>query len=245
MSEAVKDSDAPDYAWEASEIAPEEREKLYKLTKSYHRAMRALRGLMYKIYGAFGALGMVAAAAEALAIMMMLPLKQTVPVFYEVDKQTGWIGSAISVHDAPKAFSTRNAEHFLRIYLKSRLGYVAEDDQDDWDIVQTMSAAPEWQKYLAERKADGSPQRTLSAARGQQKITNPLFGTPLYDGGTWSFPAHYGKLLVRNEAVGVEQQCNAVIDFQWHPEMPMTQLQADINPGGMQVVSLQEIGCHQ
>ena len=74
-------------------IHPDERELQFKETLSFHarhvdhQRRFALAGLVV------GAAGLFVGLAGVGAVIVMLPLKQTVVKFVEVDSSTGWIGA--------------------------------------------------------------------------------------------------------------------------------------------------------
>lgn len=237
-------TDVRSMSYVAGAIQPRDREALYNDNKSLYSREAALRRRFNSLGYFVGAAGALMGFCGVAAVLVMLPLEKTVPIFYLHDPQTGYIGEGVGARDAPATFSAQDAEHYMAIYLPARAGYAADHDRANYDTVAAMSSAQEWQKFLLERKAPDSPYRTIGASPGQVMISNITFDKPTSHENTWGYPVHYDKRVITDQSAENEvHHCNAIIDFQWHPELQMTQPARLINPAGMQVVSYQPIGC--
>jgi type IV secretion system protein VirB8 len=81
------------------------------------------------------------------AVLLLTPLKQTIPYFTFVDKETGAV-QAVVVND--RASITTNeavVRYWLGRYVSSRERYVYRLQQEDYDFVMATSAAPIAQEY--------------------------------------------------------------------------------------------------
>ena len=75
-------------------IHPDEREQQYKETLSFHAKHVDHQRRLSVASLVVGAAGLIVGLAGVGAVIVMLPLKQTVVKFVEVDSSTGWIGEA-------------------------------------------------------------------------------------------------------------------------------------------------------
>jgi len=227
---------------EASAIHPDAREEQFKETLSFH-AQRVKDSRRAGRAGWFaGVIGMTAGMAGCVAVVMMLPLKQTVVRFVEVDRSTGWSGDAIEAHDAPKIFNERVGRHDVRTYIESREGYNPTTDQREWQTVKAMSSENAFNEYTAWRKSDVSPLKILKT-NGHVDIDNFSWDKAYkMPDGTWSYVAHFDMRMVNDQAVGPWKSKTATVAFQWHPEMHRSELDSELNPTGFQVLSYERPG---
>jgi len=133
--------DAPAFVHHAVPVHPDQRERLFKETLSFHAAEKVLQRRFNRAGWIAGSVGALLGLAGVAAVVVLLPLKQTTVKWIEVDSATGWVGEVAGAVDAPRLFGERVAGHFLRQYVEAREGYVPETDQLQWDTVRAMSSA--------------------------------------------------------------------------------------------------------
>ena len=217
-------------------IHPDEREHQFKETLSFHAKHVDHQRRLGVASLVVGAAGLIVGLAGVGAVIVMLPLKQTVVKFVTVDSSTGWVGEAVGARDAPKMFNERVAHQYLRQYLEAREGYNPIDDQRQWDTVKAMSSADEFENYNAWRKSELAPVKQLGS-NGHVDITNFSFSKPIHEkNDTWSYTVRYQRREVKGQNVSQFRPWHADIEFQWHPEMTQSEPDSEVNAGGMQVL---------
>jgi type IV secretion system protein VirB8 len=81
------------------------------------------------------------------AVLMMTPLKQTMPYFVYVDKETG-VTQAVVVNDRISITANEAVvRYWLGRYVSARERYVYRLQQEDYDFVMATSATPVAQEY--------------------------------------------------------------------------------------------------
>lgn len=224
-------------AHHAVAIHPDDREAQFKETLSFHAAEAKLRRAFNRTGWIVGAAGLLVGLAGVGTVAVMLPLKQTVVKFVEVDSSTGWVGDATAARDAPRMFSERVAHQYLRRYIEAREGYNPVDDQRQWDAVRTMTSAEAFEGYNAWRKSDLAPVKQLQTA-GHVDVNNFSFSKAVKEANnTLSYTVKFQRREVKGQNVGPIKAWHADISFQWHPEMTQSEPDSEVNPGGMQVMS--------
>ena len=229
--------DAPAFVHHAVPVHPDERERLFKETLSFHAAEKVLQRRFNRAGWIVGSIGALLGLAAVAAVVVLLPLKQTTVKWIEVDSATGWVGEVAGAADAPRLFGERVAGHFLRQYLEAREGYVPETDQLQWDTVRAMSSADEMENYKAWRRTELAPVRQL-AMGGHVDVFN-FNPDRLLKGAseTYSCTVRFDRPVIKGASIGHTEHWVATVDFQWHPEMTMSSQDAQLNYAGMQVIA--------
>ena len=226
-------------SWKAAPVTLETRQQYFNEVASYSseimlaaRRARSTGWLVGAIGTAVGVLGILSAAS-------LFPLKRTEVQFFEVDRSTGYIGASLAATDAPRLFSQQTAYHALRDYVDAREGYVPETDDLMFHKAAIMSAPDEQQRYAAMRKAPLSPPNALGRT-GYVRIDNfHISQIGSGKGQTFVYLARFDRVVVRGGQAEPVEHWSATIQFQWHPELPMSAQDRLINPGGFQAVAYQ------
>jgi type IV secretion system protein VirB8 len=199
-------------------------------SQDVHGALRASRRLAWIV-----ALGLgVIALLEAVAIVVMMPLKTVVPYTITVDRQSGYVETARGLIPGRLSQDTAVTEAFLAQYVLAREGYDVTDLQANYRKVALWSAGPARDQYL----------RTMSAS-------NPQSPMKLYPPTSVLQPIIKSvSLLSRNSALvrfdverhdygaatGERQSYAAVIGFRY-TGAPMRMGDRFLNPLGFQATS--------
>jgi type IV secretion system protein VirB8 len=121
-----------------------------------HGGLRASRRLAWIV-----ALGLgVIALLEAVAIVVMTPLKTVVPYTITVDRQTGYVETAQGLNPGRLSQDAAVTQAFLAQYVLAREGYDAADLQATYRKVALWSAGSARDQYL----------RSMSAANPQSPM---------------------------------------------------------------------------
>jgi type IV secretory pathway component VirB8 len=111
--------DAQTFADHARPIHSDDRELQFKEVLSFHASEKVLQRRFNRAGWIVGTIGAVLGLAGVGAVVILLPLKQTVVKWIEVDTSTGWVGEVAGAADAPRMFNARVADHFLRQYIRA------------------------------------------------------------------------------------------------------------------------------
>ena len=113
-------------------------------SQDVHGALRASRNLAWIVALGLGAIALL----EAVAIVVMMPLKTVVPYTITVDRQTGYVETARALIPGRLSQDTAVTEAFLAQYVLAREGYDAADLQANYRKVALWSAGPTRDQYL-------------------------------------------------------------------------------------------------
>lgn len=226
-------------SWRAVPVPPEARQHYFDEVASYSselaRTARRARNAGWIV----GAIGTAAGVAGIVSAATLFPLKRTEVQFFEVDKSTGYIGSSLAATDAPRLFSEQTAYHALRDYVDAREGYVPETDDLMFHKAAVMSSPDEQQRYAAMRKAPLSPPNVLGRT-GYARVDD-FHISPIGSGKahTFVYLVRFDRVVVRGGQAQPTEHWSATIEFQWHPELPMSAQDRLVNPGGFQAIAYQ------
>ncbi|MBY8826571.1 virB8 family protein [Hephaestia mangrovi] len=170
---------------------------------------------------------------EAIALLLLVPLKTVVPYTLLVDRQTGYV-QALKPVDAQLVSSTKAlTQSFLVQYVIAREGYDYDSLQADYRKVGLWSAGDARRAYVAHMQASNpdSPLRRYPRATivdVSVKSVTPLgknvamvrFSTQRHDQGAREYPA---------------ENWVSVIRYTWSGA-PMSVADRYVNPLGFQVV---------
>ena len=228
----------------AGPIDPASRETQYKESLSFYgQKQRDWR--LFGIAGlVVGLAGLVAASSEGVAIAVMMPLKQTVVRWIEVDSATGWHGDAVASHDAPKMFNDRVQRRDIVTFIKAWEGYDPIQDHTQWKTVRAMSSAELFSNYNAERKSDVSPVKQLSL-NGHVEIKDGsfLWGKPIKQpDGTTIYVVEYQKRQIKEQNVSEFRPYHATIVYRYDPDKKQKEEDAEINDNGFEALRFNEEG---
>jgi type IV secretion system protein VirB8 len=98
---------------------------------------------------------------SATAVVLMVPLKQTVPYYIYVDRQTG-ATQAVVVNDSQTITSNEAvARYWVSRYVMARERYVYRLQQEDYDLVMVTSAEGVGREYSKQYEGPNSKIETL------------------------------------------------------------------------------------
>jgi type IV secretion system protein VirB8 len=184
-----------------------------------------------------GGTGIVSLLASAVTVASLFPLKQTEVRFFLVDQSTGIISAPVSIADAPKIFSEAQDRQYLRRYIEAREGWVYEMDQRNTHLANVMSVPAEQARIADKRVAETSPAKLLGKD-GHIQVENFRFHQ--LAGGrarSRSYLVQFDVTVWRGTQKESTKPYSATIDYEWHPELPMTPDDRSDNAGGFQVLA--------
>src|SRR4051812_5893327 len=119
-----------------------ERSTYYQQAQSWaeeiHHGLRASRRRAYIVAGMAAAIAML----EAVALVLLMPLKTVVPYTITVDRQTGYMELAQGLKPGLLAQDTAVIQSFLMQYVLARETFDVSDLQDNYQKVAAWSTGP-------------------------------------------------------------------------------------------------------
>ncbi|MBA4163091.1 MAG: hypothetical protein C0510_00440 [Erythrobacter sp.] len=151
----------------------------------------------------------VIALAEALALVLLIPLKTVEPYTLLVDRQTGHVEALAPLDAQVIAPDTALTRSFLVQYVIARESFSADDLQDDYRKVSLWSGGEARQRYQRDMQA-GSPNSPLAylprraQIRTEIKSVSPLgagramvrFTTTRIDPGAQAAPPQHWAAII-------------------------------------------------
>ena len=229
----------------AVELDGHSREVFYRAAVSRLNSIEADAKVARQLGVWIGGAGLLTAiiASTATAMVFLSKPQPPPPGFVLVDRQSGVIGPATAAPDAPKLFGEMTNERTLRDFIARCTGFVPQTWRLDFHACMVM-ASPDEQQRLAAALSPGGPD----------------YPPDLFGKGGWAMPTrflafvdrdagshgtlHYQVRYERTEmANGRETRPHytADVQFQCHPERPMSAEDRLLNPGGFQCVSFSSV----
>ena len=182
------------------------------------------------------AIGLIVASAFGWILVLSRPLPP--PQFFEVDRSTGIVAAPVSITDAPKLFSEATDHHYLKDYILACEGWDPPMDPANYRKCQLMSSSDQQARYIAWREKPTSPPKALGRA-GFVQIENFRYHRQavLEKSGTRRYLVQFDRTVWRGSDKVSAQTWSATVDFQYHPELPMSPRDRDDNLIGLQVLA--------
>lgn len=141
-------------------------------SRDVHGALRASRSMAWLVAIAFG----IIALLEAVALIVMMPLKTVVPYTITVDRQTGYVETAASILPGKLTQNTAVNQAFLAQYVLAREGFDATDLQANYRKVAVWSSGDARNRYLRDMAATNpqSPVKLYPATSVLQPIIKSI-----------------------------------------------------------------------
>ncbi len=177
------------------------------------------------------------AGLAILAVIAMLPLKQTVPYLIYVDKSTG-ITQVVDVATPSKITQDEvNAKHWVTRYIQARERYIYQLLQEDYDFVMATSDAAQ-QKIFAKIFEPG-PNKKDAVLRDQVEERIRIASVQLAPGQAGRATVRFIKETYRAGAREPEKVETMIVDlaFGWAPVGAWTEKNRLINPLGFRVLA--------
>jgi type IV secretory pathway component VirB8 len=223
--------------WSAKPLSTAAKERKFRELMDLN-AERALLGRSAILVGwALGGTGIACMIASAVTCATLFPLKTVEYRLLVADQSRGIIGTPVGLQDAPKVFGEANDRYYLRRYIEAREQYVYELDQQNDHLAKVMSSPDEQARIAEKRLSPDSPARKLGKD-GHVQVENFRFHRgPNGRSDTRSYLVQFEETVWHQGNKEPTRPYTASIDFQWHPELPMTPADRDVNAGGMQVIA--------
>ncbi len=171
------------------------------------------------------------------ALILLLPLKQTVPYLTYVDKATG-VTQVVDVATVSKITQDEvNARHWVGRYLQTRERYVYQLLQDDYDFVMATTD-PVQQKIYAAIYENG-PNKKDAVLRDQTEERIRITSVQLSPSQTGRASVRYVKETFRAGSRVADKTENFIADmaFAWGGNGQWTERALLINPLGFRVTA--------
>ncbi|WP_242416505.1 virB8 family protein [Sphingomonas panni] len=211
---------------------PTEQQRYFAESASWAKdrsdALVASRRVAWRVATALG----VIAVCEALALMLLTPLKTVEPYTLLVDRQTGFVQALKPVDTQLVSADRALTQSFLVQYVIAREGYDRDTVQGDYRKVALWSAGQARSDYVAAMQATNPDSPLNRYALGAIVDVTVKSVTPV---GTNSAMVRYDtRRRDTREGSQMAQSWVAVIRYRYSGE-PMSVADRFINPLGFQV----------
>lgn len=191
-------------------------------------AMLAANRLAWLVAGSAA----LVALLEAVALLLVFPLKTTVPYTITVDRQTGFVETVRTLAPGPVAQDAALTQSFLAQYIAAREGFEAATLTEDYRRVMLFSDGDARAQYanVMERSNSQSPlvrygaDTIVRTAIKNISLLSPTSAIVRFDATTGN-----------GEAPNVAHPYSAVLSFRY-VSAPMSMGDRFVNPLGFQIV---------
>lgn len=187
-----------------------------------------------------GGVGLIIGVFSLVAVVIMLPLKQTVIELYTVDNHTGRVEHVTRISKtsltAEKAYQKAMAAH----YVKLRERYVYQSLQDDYDTVQVYNTPEVNNDYLAWFAGADAPDKVYNNSAHTVQIE--ILANVITEATAPEKVAtlRYKKIIRRlSDNSTRTEYWTARLTFCTEPEKVMSEVEREVNPFGFTVTSWQ------
>jgi type IV secretion system protein VirB8 len=171
------------------------------------------------------------------ALILLIPLKQTVPYLTYVDKDTG-VTQVVEVATVSKITQDEvNAKHWVGRYAQTRERYVYQLLQDDYDFIVATTDVSQQKAYSAIYQAGPNKKDALLRDQVEERIR--VVTVQLSPSQTGRASVRYVKDTYRAGSRAAEKSEAFVADmaFEWSGNGQWTEKSLLINPLGFRVTA--------
>ncbi|QHP53736.1 type IV secretion system protein [Pectobacterium carotovorum subsp. carotovorum] len=187
-----------------------------------------------------GGAGLLLATLALIAVVLMLPLKQTVIELYTVDKYTGRMEHVTRVSKTSLTAEDAYQKAMTASYVRLREQYVYPSLQDDYATVQVFNSPPVNDDYLALYAGKDAPDKVWQNAAHTVQIdilSNQITeGTPPDKVATLRYKKTIRRLADNSTR---KEYWDARLTFHSDPGKEMSDTEREVNPFGFTVTSWQ------
>ncbi|MBK0126178.1 type IV secretion system protein [Pantoea sp. S61] len=187
-----------------------------------------------------GGAGLLLAALALIAVVLMLPLKQTVIELYTVDNHTGRVEHVTRVSKTSLTAEEAYQKAMTASYVRLRERYVYPSLQDDYATVQVFNSPPVNDDYLALYAGKDAPDKVWQNAAHTVQID--ILSNQITEGTAPDKVAtlRYKKTIRRLADNSTRTEYwDARLTFHSDPGKEMSDTEREINPFGFTVTSWQ------
>lgn len=176
----------------------------------------------------------VVASLAVIAVCMMVPLKQTVPYYIYVDKETG-ATQAIVLND-PQTISSNEAvsRYWLSRYIQARERYMYRLQQEDFNFVMATSGDGVGREYAVQYEEPHNKAARLKESLEERIV---ILSVQLTPGATGRGTVRYQKIVWKQGQREPESTTSYVADvaFDWKSTTGWGTNDLLLNPMGFSV----------
>lgn len=187
-----------------------------------------------------GGAGLLAAILALVAVILMLPLKQTVVELYTVDNHTGRVEHVTRASKTTLTAEAAYQKAMAANYVTLRERYIWPSLQDDYETVQIYNSPQVNGDYLALYAGPNAPDKVYQD--GDYSVRIELLSSMLTDGTAPDKVAtlRYKKIIRRLADNHIRTEFwNARLTFHSNPKREMSDAEREINYFGFTVTSWQ------
>jgi type IV secretion system protein VirB8 len=181
--------------------------------------------------------GLFISSLSITALILLLPLKQTVPYLTYVDKTTG-VTQVVDVATVSKITQDEvNAKHWVGRYVQTRERYVYQLLQDDYDFVIATTDPAQQKSYSAIYEL--GPNKKDAVLRDQVEERVRITAVQLSPSQTGRASVRYVKDTLRSGSRSPDKSEAFIVDlaFAWSGNGQWTEKALLLNPLGFRVTA--------
>ncbi|EHJ2684363.1 type IV secretion system protein [Salmonella enterica] len=187
-----------------------------------------------------GGVGLLIAVLALVAVVVMLPLKQTDVELYTVDNHTGRVEHVTRTSETSLTATEAYQRAMAANYVKVRERYVWPSLQDDYETVQVYNAPQVNDDYLALYAGKNAPDRVYN--NGAHTVKVEILSSQITDGTAPDKVAtvRYKKIIRRLADNSTRNEYwDARFTFHSDPDKEMSDAEREINYFGFTVTTWQ------
>ncbi|MCO6521230.1 MULTISPECIES: virB8 family protein [Snodgrassella] len=186
----------------------------------------------WKIAGAFG----VCFGLSVVAIVLMMPLKQTLPYVIRVNDTTGEINAMTAVKGKNVTFDEIQDKYWAASYVRARETYDWHTIENDYTLTRELSETPVFNSFADLYKGNNAPTKVYSNKR---RINVKISSITLSGGDNKVATIRLSKSLIDDSSNAVLSKSNwiATVAYQYDPKYIASEKSRMLNPFGFRVVS--------
>ncbi|EBE2365214.1 type IV secretion system protein [Salmonella enterica] len=219
------------------------KEKVFEVSKNFEQKTLEAKEKINKLTYVIGGTGVLFGVLSMIALIALLPLKQTNVEVFTVDAQTGRTEKITTVKKEQVTQDAALSKFFVSSYIKYRESYNYFRLQQDYDATLIMGSPDVNQEYIDYMNSDFSPMKKYNNADHTVKVE--MLSINISNSSNPDDPAMFAIVRFKKIIKAVasretkEEYFTARLTYQYFPEKEMTEEQRELSPLGFTITSYQ------
>lgn len=219
------------------------KEEYLKVSQGFEKKWRERDARDKKIALVTGGIGVLIGVLSLVAVIIILPLKQSFTELYVADKLTGTVEKVTTVEKGELSENLAIAKYFTQQYVKMREGYNYFRLQHDYDAVQWYGSDDVNKAYLDWWNSPVSPDKIYKDAENTAEVTT--ITNFITQSSVETNPDLLSTQRIRKDIRDVRsgnmrsEYWTVRMTYRFEPQQKLTEQQRAVNPLGFVVTSYQ------